>query len=302
MEYVKTFDTQINDTLSQFVRKPTLIRGIVHLLLVLYSARLAPTLPKRVLLLFENQYFKLFVFSLVLWTAQFSPSTSILIAIAFMVTVNYANQRPLWEFIENTEAVQTSAPEAPNKDVAVAATSAVVNAQVENTPVVTAVEQKSETIVVQPQIVPGPDGPTVVNPTVVVAPVVVETPSGEKVVIQPDVATVKVDQEAAAAVMAAKAEAAPVVEAPVAPAVEAPAVPVVEAPAAPAAPAVEAPVVEPAPAPAPAPVQPKEPVAEPAPTPAAQLAAQEGCYPIRRYDMSKVSPQASIDYYGSWSA
>jgi hypothetical protein len=294
MEYVKTLDTQINDTLSQFVRKPTLIRGIVHLLLVLYSARLAPTLPKRVLLLFENQYFKLFVFSLVLWTAQFSPSTSILIAVAFMVTVNYANQRPLWEFIENTEAVQTSAPEAPNKDVAVAATAAVVNAQVENTPVVTAVEQKPETIVVQPQIVPGPNGPTVVNPTVVVAPVVVETPAGEKVVVHPDVATVKVDHEAAAAVMAAKVEEKPV-EAPVveAPKVEAPAV---------EAPAVEAPKVEAAPAPAPAPVQPKEQVPEPAPTAAVQLAAQEGCYPIRRYDMTKVSPQSSIDYYGSWSA
>jgi hypothetical protein len=288
MEYVKTFDNQLNETLSQFVRKPTLIRGVVHLLLVLYSARLAPTLPKRVLLLFENQYFKLFVFSLVLWTAQFSPSTSILIAVAFMVTVNYANQRPLWEFIENTEA---SAPEAPSKDVAVAATAAVVNAQVENAPVVTSVEQKAETIVVQPQIVPGPDGPTVINPTVVVAPVVVETPSGEKVIIQPDVSTVKVDQEAAAAVIAAKAEETPVV----AEAAPAPAVVVSEAPAAPV-------VVEAAPAPAPAPVQPKEQVPEPAPTPAAQLAAQEGCYPIRRYDMTKVSPQSNVDYYGSWGA
>ena len=61
MEYVKTFDNSINETLSQFVRKPTLVRGIVHLLLILYSARLAPTLPKQVLLLFENQYFKLFI-------------------------------------------------------------------------------------------------------------------------------------------------------------------------------------------------------------------------------------------------
>ena len=59
MDYVKTFDSNINDVLSQFVRKPTLIRGIIHLLLILYSARLAPSLPKKVLLLFENQYFKL---------------------------------------------------------------------------------------------------------------------------------------------------------------------------------------------------------------------------------------------------
>ena len=53
----------------------------------------------------------------------------------------------------------------------------------------------------------------------------------------------------------------------------------------------------PAPAPAPAPAQPKEQQAEPAPVP-----KQEGCYPIRRYDMAKVSPQSIDDYYGSWSA
>jgi hypothetical protein len=265
MDYVKTFDSNINDVLSQFVRKPTLIRGVIHLLLILYSARLAPSLPKQVLLLFENQYFKLFIFSLILWTAQFSPSTSILIALAFMVTVNYANQKPMWEFIENTEtANQDSAPNAPSKEVAVAATAAVVNAQVENTPVVNSVEQKQETIVIQPKIVETPSGPMVVNPTVVVAPVVVETPSGEKIIIKPDVSTVKVDQQAAAAPEAAV-------------------VPL----AAPEA----APAVAPAPAPAPGPVQAKEQLPEPA-----------ACYPIRRYDMGKVSAQSSADIYQQWSA
>jgi hypothetical protein len=43
------------------------------------------------------------VFSLILWTAQFSPSTSILIAVGFMVTTNYANNQPLWELLENVE-------------------------------------------------------------------------------------------------------------------------------------------------------------------------------------------------------
>lgn len=103
MEYVNTFDKQITQILNEYVRKPTIIRGVVHLLLILYAARLAPTLPREVMLLFENQYFKLFVFSLVLWTAQFSPSTSILIALAFMVTVNYSMNKSLWEFLENVE-------------------------------------------------------------------------------------------------------------------------------------------------------------------------------------------------------
>ena len=275
MDYVKLFDDTLNERLSQLVRKPTLIRGIVHLLLILYSARLAPTLPRQVMLLFENQYFKLFIFSLILWTAQFSPSTSILIAVAFMATVNYSTQRPLWEMLENIEEEakqegnQESAPEAPTKEMAVASTAAVVNAQVENTPVVTGVSQKEETIVVQPKIIDTPQGPVVVNPTVVIAPVVVETPSGEKMIIKPDVSNVKVDEKAAAAVMTAKAEQIPV------------AIPEFAF----------APAPEPAPAPAPAPAEPKEQRSEPA-----------GCYPMRRYDMQKVSPQSIDDYYGSWSA
>lgn len=106
MDVVKNIDKNIESVLGQYVKKPTLIRGIVHLVLMLYAARIAPTLPAPVLKLFENQYFKLFVFSLILWTAQFSPSTSLLISIAFMITVNYSHQRPLWEFLENVEENQ----------------------------------------------------------------------------------------------------------------------------------------------------------------------------------------------------
>jgi hypothetical protein len=98
---VEKIDTQLNSILNDFVRKPTIIRGIVHLLLVLYVVRLAPTPPKAVLQLFENVYFKLAMFSLVLWTAQFSPSTSILIALAFMVTVNYTTTGKVWEMMDN---------------------------------------------------------------------------------------------------------------------------------------------------------------------------------------------------------
>jgi hypothetical protein len=69
----------------------------------LYAARFAPSVPASVLELFNNQYLRLFVFSLILWTAQISPSTSLLIAVAFMVTMNHVNQKPLWELLENTE-------------------------------------------------------------------------------------------------------------------------------------------------------------------------------------------------------
>jgi hypothetical protein len=98
---VNAFDANVDKILSTYMVKPTLIRGVVHLLLMLYVARIAPTPPKVVLDLFSNVYFKLFIFSLVLWTAQFSPSTSILIALAFLVTINYSTTGKLWEMLDN---------------------------------------------------------------------------------------------------------------------------------------------------------------------------------------------------------
>lgn len=139
--YVNSFDTQLSNLLNEYVKKPTIIRGVVHLLLILYVARLAPTLPNEVLVLFENQYFKLFIFSLVLWTAQFSPSTSILIALAFMVTVNYSTNKALWEFLENVEEPAAEAPVVAEAAVVPAAEAPVVAA-----PVVAAVTEAPKAV------------------------------------------------------------------------------------------------------------------------------------------------------------
>lgn len=115
MEYLKDFDVTINKSLSP-VMKPTFVKAIIHLLLVLYAARIAPRLPRSVYDLFENQYFKLFIFSLILWTAQFSPSISILISLAFIMTINYANRQPIWEFMENESPIETPTPDKAVKD------------------------------------------------------------------------------------------------------------------------------------------------------------------------------------------
>lgn len=254
-QYIKQLDDTMNNVLNNYVRKPTLIRGVVHLLLILYAARLAPSLPKPVHQLFENVYFKLFIFSLILWTAQFSPSTSILIALAFMVTTNYVNQRPLWEFLENVQD-PTQAPVAPSKEIALDAVISMVETQSNQSPVVANIAQKQETVVIQPTIIDTPQGPAVINPTIVVAPAIVTSPSGEKVIVKPDVTVVEAPVDAPVAVQTQQAE--------------------------------------PAPAPAPAPVAAKTQQAEPAQTPQAQA----GCYPIRRYDMSKITAFESGSSYG----
>lgn len=190
---VSQFDKYIDDILKSVFKDQLLIKGLTHLLIVIYAAKLAPELPSQVLQVFQNQYFKLFVFSLIIWTAQFTPSTSLLIAVAFMISVNLANNKPYWEFMENIDS--TGAPVAPSKDVAISVVSDAVDSQMTQPPVVTNISQQDNTIVVQPNIIDTPNGPAVVNPSVVVAPAIVESPNGEKVMVKPDITIVEPQQQ-----------------------------------------------------------------------------------------------------------
>ena len=81
----------------------TTFKAVVHLFLILYASRMAPSLPEPVLALFENPFFKLAVYAAILYTASINPTTALLLAIAFMVSMNAINQKKLFEFMENTE-------------------------------------------------------------------------------------------------------------------------------------------------------------------------------------------------------
>jgi hypothetical protein len=98
---VKTFDTTVSSTFQR-IEQPTIVRALVTFFLMLYAARIAPAPPQVILDLFGNFYFKLFIFTLILWTAQLSPSTAILIALCFLITINYSNSGKLFESLENT--------------------------------------------------------------------------------------------------------------------------------------------------------------------------------------------------------
>ncbi len=240
MNTIASFDNQINSLFNKYVQSPSLIRGLLHLVLVLYAARLAPNLPKEVYVLFENQYFKLFIFSVIIWTVQVSPITSVLIALGFLVSLNYANNLPLWEFLDNVEN-QTDAPVAPNKEVAIDSAIGVLESQETSAPIVSSVTQNNDTIVIQPSIVTEADGSqSVVTPSVVVAPAIIETPSGDKMIIKPDVTTIQPNSEIKASeVLPSKVENV---------------------------------------------FSKKEEV------PVQQQEESSGCYPVKRYDLSKVSP------------
>jgi hypothetical protein len=195
MEYVKQFDTAANDLMIRVYKRPAMVSAVIHMLIILYATKLAPELPKSVLNIVNNPYFKLFIFSLILWTAKASPSTSILIALAFMITMNYANNKPLWEFLDNVDGNDESDLSqpvvAPTKEEAVSQAVDNVNIQKENPIVVDNIVQMDQTVYVTPKVIQTTQGPTVVNPTVVVTPAIVSDKNGQQYVIQPDMTLIQ---------------------------------------------------------------------------------------------------------------
>lgn len=267
-QFVKTFDSKVDKVLLQLT-KPKIVRGVVFIviqaLLILYITQFAQMLPQPVIKLLNNDFFKLFLLSLVLWTAQFSPSISVMIALAFVVTVNQFTKGKIWEMMDNMTAAPAAPAASTQQEIpgvssvatagdAVNLAATVLKSQVENTPVVNGVSQSEQTITVTPTVINTTQGPVVVNPSVVIAPAVVATPSGETVKITPVVQSISVTESQPAPVVAP-------------PAAE------TAAAAAAAAPAVVA----------------AAPAAQP---------SQSECYPTRKIDMSKVEYSAEEDHDG----
>jgi hypothetical protein len=250
---VKTFDTTVSSTLKT-IEQPIIVRALVTFFLMLYAARIAPAPPQVILDLFGNFYFKLFIFTLILWTAQLSPSTAILIALCFLITINYSNSGKLFESLENT-------PVTPEESVK--AVVALADAAAQPVAIDAAVVQKvAEIAVANVQTAEGAAAVQALAEQAVTP--VAGVPEKVEAATQKAVESIPVPKVEAAPVAPVESE---VEVAPVAVAVAEPE-PVAEVEAAPAAVA-----SEPAPAP-----------------PVAAAPVETGCYPVRNYDMSKVQP------------
>jgi hypothetical protein len=112
MDYVKKFDSSIEKALTRYIRKPEIIYGMIILFIALYAAHIAPAVPEVISKIFSNTYFKLMFMIFILWIAQISPSMSIVIAVGFLMITNYANNKALFEMLDNTSAPETAAPAA----------------------------------------------------------------------------------------------------------------------------------------------------------------------------------------------
>jgi len=108
MDYVKKFDSSIEKALTKYIRKPEIVYGMIILFIALYAAHIAPTVPEVVSKIFSNTYFKLMFMIFILWIAQISPSMSIVIAVGFLMITNYANNKALFEMLDNTPAPETT--------------------------------------------------------------------------------------------------------------------------------------------------------------------------------------------------
>lgn len=77
--------------------------AVIHLLLILYSGQIAPNLPPVLLNLLDNFFVKLLCMFFILILAKISPMTSLLVALAFLVTMNYVTKGKFIEMMKNVQ-------------------------------------------------------------------------------------------------------------------------------------------------------------------------------------------------------
>lgn len=105
-DYANSINNKINDDLMfPFSCKGDSFQQILcvflKLFLVVYAAALAPKLPNYALLWFNNIYVRIFVLFLIAYTSSEDPALSIIIAIAFYVTINILNGKTAFETFKN---------------------------------------------------------------------------------------------------------------------------------------------------------------------------------------------------------
>ena len=72
-------------------------KTILSLLLVLYGGLAAPKLPKKIIMLFDNNIFKIIYLSLIVYLGHKDPKFAIMIAIAFIVSMDALSKYKMFE-------------------------------------------------------------------------------------------------------------------------------------------------------------------------------------------------------------
>jgi hypothetical protein len=97
--YMQAFNNIVNLKLKN-LKSDILLRSVFTLSLVLYAGFAAPSLPKVVLVLFDNPFFRILFLSLVMWNINDDPSMSIILAMIFVMGMNTLAGKKLLERFE----------------------------------------------------------------------------------------------------------------------------------------------------------------------------------------------------------
>lgn len=117
MESLKLDFEQLNSTLDSIMEplKKPMPMTFIRILIILYGSLAAPSLPLSVSKWFSNTYVRILLFAAIVYVAIDDPITSLLIAVVYFITINYATRKAIAE-------VTTSASVSP--DVKIVVTSA----------------------------------------------------------------------------------------------------------------------------------------------------------------------------------
>ena len=81
------------------------VSATLTLFLALYAILARPVLPPFLANLFENPLFRLFVLFLVAWTASHNAALSLMIALAFTITLNLLSEQRIAEGFASRMAI-----------------------------------------------------------------------------------------------------------------------------------------------------------------------------------------------------
>ena len=104
MDYINSYNTVVNNALSP-LDKPV-FAGLLKLIVVLYGAVVAAQLQEPVLKYFNFVPFKILVLAIIVWLGNHDPALSIIIAVAFFISVNVFSGKKAFEAFKSREHVE----------------------------------------------------------------------------------------------------------------------------------------------------------------------------------------------------
>lgn len=111
---ISNIDSAVTNEMTSFVKSYPWFLVVLKIIIIVYAAKVAPTIPLKYAWIFSNMYFRMAVLALVVWSYSHDPVASVLIAVAFFMTINYLRQNAI-DQVKQTGVVTNDATLAMNQ-------------------------------------------------------------------------------------------------------------------------------------------------------------------------------------------